>query len=62
MSPQAEEEALFYHTWNKIGKTKQRPSRIDFIPDDDPSRSTTAPNNSFLPSLNYLTANISRSP
>ncbi|KAI5889352.1 uncharacterized protein SCHCODRAFT_02365748 [Schizophyllum commune H4-8] len=40
MSIQAEEEALlFYRTWSKIGKAKQRPSCIDFIPDDDLSRS-----------------------
>ncbi|KAL1715851.1 hypothetical protein EV715DRAFT_206672 [Schizophyllum commune] len=40
MSIQAEEEALlFYRTWSKIGKAKQRPSCVDFIPDDDLSRS-----------------------
>ncbi|KAI5825293.1 hypothetical protein K523DRAFT_313630 [Schizophyllum commune Tattone D] len=40
MSTQAEEEALlFYRTWSKIGKTKQRPSCVDFISDDDLSRS-----------------------
>ena len=40
MSIQAEEEALLlYRTWSKIGKAKQRPSCVDFIPDDDLSRS-----------------------
>ncbi|KAI5889344.1 uncharacterized protein SCHCODRAFT_02691120 [Schizophyllum commune H4-8] len=40
MSTQAKEEALlFYRTWSKIGKAKQRPSCIDFIPDDSLSRS-----------------------
>ena len=40
MSIQAEEEALlFYRTWSKIGKAKQRASCVDFIPDDDLSRS-----------------------
>ncbi|KAL1725267.1 hypothetical protein EV714DRAFT_221687 [Schizophyllum commune] len=40
MSIQAEEEALlFYRTWSKIGKAKQRPSCVDLIPDDDLSRS-----------------------
>ena len=35
MSTQAKEEALLlYRTWSKIGKTRQRQSCIDFIPDD----------------------------